>query len=206
MTTRPITRAVAVAVCLVGLPSGANASERLHVWTPVPHQKGIFVDLTSIRHGHFPTGPAMDGSPVADTRADVSVRGMIWDGEFYWCKGSMKFGPVQYGECDGHQSGPCHPTGTYDDNAVQAFVCSNSAAPTQLIVLSNGYVQLVGGQELSLAQLKPELQRTSQLRDCREIRLKPAKNTKYSDVQSVVELIQKYGCSYLGLGFSATTK
>lgn len=58
---------------LLGI-SPAIAAPRHH-WVPVPHQRGIRVDMNSIEHGEFPTGGY--SSPMADTRALIDVYGKI---------------------------------------------------------------------------------------------------------------------------------
>ena len=101
----------------------AIAASQTHDWVPVPHQKGIRVDLQSIEHGHFLTGGY--SSPVADTRAVVDTYGTIWP-QFFWCTGpKTTFGPMQYGKCcaPGDNGRALKPTHIFDMNKVQAFVC-----------------------------------------------------------------------------------
>jgi hypothetical protein len=56
------------------LGSGPAIAARHH-WVPVPHQRGIRVDMNSIEHGEFPTGGI--SSPMADTRALIDVDGNV---------------------------------------------------------------------------------------------------------------------------------
>ena len=65
-------------------------------WKAVPNNKGVFVDMTSIRHFDVPDDPrthctaAMHPDecqlPWPDTTVDIKSGGAVLKGDGYWCK------------------------------------------------------------------------------------------------------------------------
>jgi hypothetical protein len=86
-------RAAAIIGCTV-LAACTQSSDAARVWKAVPDHSGVFVDMASpvaisnfpyksCEPGRMPTEPC---SVPLDTKADVKVDGVMFNGIPYWCK------------------------------------------------------------------------------------------------------------------------